>query len=64
MKMRKLNIAVLFLTSSATLFYAQEVKKDTLQKEQNVEGVVIKASGNKISGMSWKAIGLANLLIA
>ncbi|WP_332032878.1 TonB-dependent receptor plug domain-containing protein, partial [Kaistella sp.] len=47
--MRKLNIAVLFLTSSATLFYAQEVKKDTLQKEQNVEGVIIKASGNKIS---------------
>ena len=30
-------------------FYAQEIKKDTLQKEQNVEGVVIKASGNKIS---------------
>lgn len=47
--MRKLNIAVLFLTSSATLFYAQEVKKDTLQKEQNVEGVIIRGNSNKIS---------------
>ena len=44
--MRKLSIAVLFLTASVTVFHAQEVEKDTVRKEKNIEGVIIQGSGN------------------
>lgn len=61
MKIRKLTMAVLFLTTSATVFYGQEVEKDTIEKEKNIEGVLIQASGNKktetaILGEQKKAI--------
>lgn len=61
MQIKKLSIAVLFLTASGTFFYGQEVEKDTVQKEKNIEGVVIQASGNKktetaILGEQKKAI--------
>lgn len=45
MKITKLSIAVLFLTGS--VFYAQEIKKDTVKTEKAIEGVVLKASSNK-----------------
>ena len=46
MNFRKLSIAVLFLTTSGTLFYAQE-KNDTIKNEKKIEGVVIKGSTKK-----------------
>lgn len=46
MNYRKLSIAALFLTTSGTLFYAQQ-KNDTVKKEKNIEGVVIQGSTNK-----------------
>ncbi|TXF78965.1 TonB-dependent receptor domain-containing protein [Chryseobacterium sp.] len=46
MKITKLSIAVLFLTSSATVFYGQEVN-DTIKKESKIEGVVIQGSTKK-----------------
>lgn len=46
MNFRKLSIAVLFLTTSGTLFYAQE-KNDTVKNEKKIEGVVIKRSVTK-----------------
>lgn len=46
MNYRKLSIAALFLTTSGTLFYAQQ-KNDTLKNERSIEGVVIKGSTNK-----------------
>lgn len=49
MRIRKLNIAVFFIIASSTSIYAQEVVKDTLNREKNIEGVVIKTSGNKKS---------------
>ena len=49
MQIKKLSIAVLFLTASGTFFYGQEVEKDSVSKEKNIEGVVIQASGNKKS---------------
>lgn len=45
MNFRKLSIAVLFLTTSGTLFYAQET--DTLKNEKKIEGVVIQGSTKK-----------------
>ncbi|QQV01425.1 MULTISPECIES: outer membrane beta-barrel protein [Chryseobacterium] len=46
MNYRKLSIAALFLTTSGTLFYAQQ-KNDTVKNEKNIEGVVIQGSTNK-----------------
>lgn len=46
MNFRKLSIAVLFLITSGTLFYAQE-KNDTVKNEKKIEGVVIKGSTKK-----------------
>ncbi|MFP3592730.1 TonB-dependent receptor plug domain-containing protein [Chryseobacterium sp. SIMBA_038] len=45
MKIYKLSVAVLFLSGS--VFYAQEVKKDTISKEKRIEGVVIQGSSSK-----------------
>lgn len=45
MKIYKLSVAVLFLSGS--VFYAQEVKKDTANKEKKIEGVVLLGSTNK-----------------
>ncbi|MEY8759635.1 TonB-dependent receptor domain-containing protein [Chryseobacterium tongliaoense] len=47
MNFRKLSIAVLFLTTSGTLLYAQETKKDSVKNEKKIEGVVIKGSTKK-----------------
>ena len=47
MNFRKLSIAVLFLTTSGTVLYAQETTNDTLKKEKKIEGVVIKGSTKK-----------------
>lgn len=46
MNFRKLSIAVLFLTTSGTLMYAQE-KNDTLKNEKKIEGVVIQGTTKK-----------------
>ena len=61
MKIRKLSTAVLFLTSSATIFYGQVVEQDTVKKEKNIEGVIIQGTTNKktetaILGEQKKAI--------
>ncbi len=61
MKISKLSIAVVFLSTPFTFVYAQQAKNDTVQKEKNIEGVVIQASGNKktetaILGEQKKAI--------
>lgn len=45
MKIHKLSIAVLFLSGS--VFYAQEIKQDTVKKENKIDGVVIQGSSNK-----------------
>lgn len=45
MKINKLSIAVLFLSGS--VFYAQEIKKDTLKSEKNIEGVQLRGNSNK-----------------
>lgn len=47
MNFRKLSIAVLFLTTSGTVLYAQETKNDTVKKEKKIEGVVIQGSSNR-----------------
>ncbi|WP_407405968.1 TonB-dependent receptor plug domain-containing protein [Chryseobacterium sp.] len=46
MNFRKLSIAVLFLSTSGTLFYAQE-KNDSTKREKKLEGVVIRGNSNK-----------------
>ncbi|MBW8360579.1 MAG: TonB-dependent receptor [Kaistella sp.] len=46
MKTTRLSIAVLFLTSSAAVFYGQEVN-DTIKKESKIEGVVIQGNSNR-----------------
>lgn len=46
MNFRKLSIAALFLTTSGSLFYAQE-KNDTLKNEKKIEGVVIQGTTKK-----------------
>lgn len=48
MKIRKLSIAVFFLVASGAL-YGQVVQRDTVQKEKNIEGVIIRGVGNKKS---------------
>lgn len=47
MNFRKLSIAVLFLTTSGTVLYAQSSKNDTVKKEKKIEGVIIKGSTKK-----------------
>jgi hypothetical protein len=47
MNFRKLSIAVLFLTTSGTVLYAQETKNDTTKSEKKIEGVVITGSTRK-----------------
>ncbi|WPO81841.1 TonB-dependent receptor [Chryseobacterium sp. JJR-5R] len=47
MNFRKLSIAVLFLTTSGTVLYAQETQSDTIKKEKRIEGVVIQGSSNR-----------------
>ncbi|WP_415328434.1 TonB-dependent receptor plug domain-containing protein [Chryseobacterium sp. MMS23-Vi53] len=47
MNFRKLSIAVLFLTASGTVAYAQETKNDTIKKEKKIEGVVIQGTTSK-----------------
>lgn len=42
----KLSTAVLFLTTSGTLLYAQE-KQDTIKKEKKIEGVIIQGTTKK-----------------
>ena len=46
MSVTKLSIGVLFLLSSTSILYAQ-AENDTLKKEQNIEGVVLKGTSNK-----------------
>ncbi|MDH6250533.1 outer membrane receptor protein involved in Fe transport [Chryseobacterium sp. H1D6B] len=45
MKIDKLSVAVIFLSGS--LFYAQEIRQDTVKKEKRIEGVVIQGNSNK-----------------
>ena len=49
MNCRKLNVAVLFLISSSSVVYSQELRKDSVQKERNISEVVIRAVENKKS---------------
>ncbi|ASW76284.1 hypothetical protein IQ37_14265 [Chryseobacterium piperi] len=46
MNFRKLSIAVLFLSTSGTVLYAQS-KQDTIKKEKKIEGVIIKGTTKK-----------------
>ncbi len=48
MKIRKLSVAVLFLASSSTIIYGQVNEKDTVKKEEQIEGVILRG-GNKKS---------------
>ncbi len=47
MKATRLNIAVLFLISSTTMFHAQQKGNDTIQKEKKIEEVTIQGNGKK-----------------
>ena len=47
MKFNKLNVSALFLMSSFTAYYAQEVKRDTVKKETQLEGVIIRGNVKK-----------------
>lgn len=47
MNFRKVSIAVLFLTTSGTVLYAQDTKNDTVKNEKKIEGVVIQGNSNK-----------------
>lgn len=47
MNFRKVSIAVLFLSTSGTVLYAQDTKNDTLKSEKKIEGVVLQGSSNK-----------------
>ncbi|WP_292010455.1 TonB-dependent receptor [Chryseobacterium sp.] len=47
MNFRKLSIAVLFLSASGSVLYAQETKKDTIKNEKKIEGVTIKGTTKK-----------------
>ena len=49
MKIRKLSVAVLFLLTSSGMIYGQQVVNDTVKKEKNLEGVIIRGNGNKKS---------------
>ncbi|WP_294276170.1 TonB-dependent receptor plug domain-containing protein [uncultured Chryseobacterium sp.] len=45
MKISNLSVAVIFLTGS--VFYAQEIKRDTVGKEKKIEGVIIQGNSNR-----------------
>lgn len=47
MKSTQLNLAVLCLCASTALWTAQEIKKDTIKSEKQIEGVQIKGNLNK-----------------
>lgn len=47
MKFRTIHIAVLFLTASTGTLLAQETKKDSTNREKNIEGVVIRGNTNR-----------------
>ena len=47
MKVNKLTIAVLFLTASSSVIYAQQKKSDTIHKEKKIEGVTIQGATKK-----------------
>lgn len=47
MKVSKLSIAVLFLTSSFATVYAQQTQRDTLKTETKIDGVVIQGTSRK-----------------
>ena len=47
MKVNKLTIAVLFLTASSSVIYAQQKKSDTSHKEKKIEGVTIQGATKK-----------------
>lgn len=56
MNFRKISIAVLFLTSTGTVMYAQETQKDSTKSEKKIEGVVIQGTTKK--GAESNIIGL------
>ena len=56
MNFRKISIAVLFLTSTGAVMYAQETKTDSSKSEKKIEGVVIKGTTKK--GAESNIIGL------
>ncbi len=47
MKLSKVSIAALFLTTSTTVIYAQESGNDTIKKEKRIEGVTIQGTMRK-----------------
>jgi len=49
MNYKKISLAVLFLFTGGSLLIAQESKKDSVKKEKNIEGVILKSAGNKKS---------------
>lgn len=49
MKIRKLSLAVVLLYSATPFLYGQTSEKDTLKKEKNIEGILLKTSSNKKS---------------
>ncbi|KQS93074.1 TonB-dependent receptor [Chryseobacterium sp. Leaf394] len=56
MNFRKISIAVLFLTSTGAVMYAQETKSDTVKSEKKIDGVVIQGTTRK--GAESNIIGL------
>ncbi|WP_262148433.1 TonB-dependent receptor domain-containing protein [Chryseobacterium foetidum] len=56
MNFRKISIAVLFLTSTGAVMYAQESKSDTVKSEKKIDGVVIQGTTRK--GAESNIIGL------
>ncbi|QDP84532.1 TonB-dependent receptor [Chryseobacterium sp. SNU WT5] len=49
MKIRKLSLAVVMLYSATPFLYAQKSEQDTVKKEKNIEGIILKSSSNKKS---------------
>ena len=49
MNIRKLSIAVVLLNSATPFLYAQSTKTDTVSKERNIEGILLKSSSNRKS---------------
>lgn len=56
MNFRKISIAVLFLTSTGAVMYAQETKSDSVKSEKKIDGVVIQGTTRK--GAESNIIGL------
>lgn len=61
MKIRKLSVAVLFLISSSSLYYGQEIKKDSVRNEKKIEGIELrgslkKGSENNIISLQRKSV--------